>query len=428
MLIDSTRPQLAEIHVDGLALGWQRRAGMLHSPVKTFADLLRADQRLQCHLEALLQLGEASRKKFTESMGEALTRGEYFALSSHALTQRDRERIDSCLALARSLPHLHDALLAALEWTGAYSVFEEWVGMLQPEGRLHALATAGWRLQGDPGRIETEYAALRKLEPTAGYIKAGLAWVRGVGDQYMAMAAKSHLEHAQADVRLAAAQTLLLLAEPSARTSGIAVLIALANDDNLPSAMREDALRTIALHAPAHAAPLLGAAWASPPGPLRRTALLARGWIGRISAVPELIACLDTPAEARIAAYAITLITGADPVRDGWSQSAPPLPVVADEDDHLAAVDADRALPWPSASRCADWWASRKNSFDAQTRYLHGLPMTPGKLAHQLRQGPLAVRELAAAHLQRQMHTPPFPTQLPAMRQCQLFYSLPKED
>lgn len=428
MLIKSAHPQLVELHFDALALGWQKRLALLLSPVKTFDDLLHVDLALQSRLDALLLLGEAGCEKFTQSLNEALTRGEFFALSCYALARRDRDQIDTCLALARSLPHLHEPLCAAMDWQDDLSCVDVWAALLPPTERLRMLASFGWWIAGDPLRIESEYVRLGTLEPSSALIKAELALIQGIGDRRMARAAVPYLDHDASDVRLAAASVLVTLGEPALGASGLAVLIALVIDGAELPAIRESALHTIALHASMQAEPLLDMEWACTPGPLRRIALLARGWIGRTAALPELIACFDHPQEARVAALAFSLITGSEPVRDGWSQLAPAPASLPDEGDQLAEIDVDQALPWPSAIRCRDWWKSASGRFDPYTRYLYGQPIKPGHMVRLLRQAPLVVRRLAAAHLQRHMSGAQFPIHLPAMRQLKRFHGLTTEN
>lgn len=423
MLIDSTQPQLADLHADALALGWQRRARLLDSAVRTFRDLLAADQRLARHQQALLLLGQAGRARLQSCLEEALTRGELFALACHALACQDEELTEASLALAQSMPHLQAPLLAAIEWQEQLPG-DIWLDRLPSAIRLQALASGAWRFRGDPDRLGAIYASLRKLEPTPEHIVAGLRLVCCVGDAHMARAAEHHLDHARPEVRLAAAQTLLSLGEPEAAGPAIETLRQLVGDDAAADRQAQ-AMRTLALHAPVQALGALVRLDAASPS-ASRLFLLAQGWIGRVDAIPLLCDRLGDPAGGRLAAAAITLITGSEPQVDGWSAAAPAreAPPTDAAGDSLATADPDNELPWPSREGFAQWWARHGARFDPQQTYLYGQPVAPPALARILRHAPLAGRQLAAERLQRLTRGPLFQTQLPAMRQRQLFSRL----
>lgn len=423
MLIETTQPQLAELHTDSLALGWQRRGRLLDSPVKAFRDLLQADQRLARHQQALVLLGQAGRARLQSCLEEALTRGEFFALACHAMSCRDEELTEASFALAQSMPHLQAPLLAAIEWQEQMPG-DTWIDRLPSESRLQALASSAWRFCFDADRLAAVYGMLRKLEPTPEHIMAGLHLVRCVGDAHMARAAEHHLDHERPEVRLVAAQTILSLGEPEAAGPAIEVLRQLVGD-GVASDRQAQAMRTLALHAPTQAlGALLRLDAASPSG--SRLFLQAQGWIGRVDAIPLLLDRLADPAGGRLAAAAITLITGSEPHYDGWSAAAPAKSGRTDdvESDALVKPDPDSELPWPSREGFAHWWSQHRMRFDPQQTYLYGLPVAQPALARILRHAPLAGRQLAAERLQRLTRRPLFQTHLPAMRQRQLFPSL----
>ena len=432
MLTDSTRAQLAELYTDAVALNWQRRAKILQSPTKTFADLRQSDQQLRSGIDALILLGRLGREKMKGALEEPLTRGEFFALAAYALTAGDSELIEASFALARSMPNLHDPLLSAIEWQQPSAGLDDALAALAPALRLRIAAGFGMQRVLPLAQIEAIYTALCGPVPTPAMLVPALQFVQKVGTFEMAQFAEYHLEHALPEVRLHAAQALIALLDPRYAMREVKALQELTSA-GVAMDIRTSALKTLALHAPDQARDVLqgfaDGVCASADTVLQRLILQGYGWIGRIDAIPMLIDHLADPASARLAAASITRITGSEPMRDGWSGDAPVLVQKPRDsgDDTLAAPDPDAELPWPSRDRFTTWWDAQRSQYQTGIPYIFGRPASAPELLKILSHGALASRPLAAERLQRLTRHPRFPTESPAPKQSTLFPILPKE-
>lgn len=431
MLIDAAVAELVARYADLLAHGWKRRTGLLASRTRRFDDLLAADRLLLSYAEALAALGPAARgalhARRDAAVDTPLKPGEVFAIAYYALTVDDQVLVDNCGALAAAMPHLQGPMLAAIEWAPDAPGARRATASLAPAARLRALASCRHWLAPGQDAVDAIIAWVNTLKATPANVAAYLDYLRHGGQGDGETSAMHYLPHPDPAVKLAAAQLLAAIpsaAAGSARAASAALTqLALAGD----AAIRAGAVRTLAVCDAPNMPQVLAALAADDP----RLHLMALGWHGDLGAVPVLYHHLDSPALARIAAAALTLLTGSDPVRDGWQ-----LPPALGAAKRLGATDADDAdaddaeLPWPDRELFLAWWTRHYQGLDGQQRHLGGLPLTRQNLARQIQTAPLAWRPLIAQHLQRlgdpdkQRHTgntPLFPLALPAFRQQLLF-------
>jgi len=419
-LIASTAEQLADQYADLLTMGWRRRSNMLASSAVDFADLAEFDDRLLAALESLLLLGEPSARRMQVSTPDPLRGGEMFAMTLYALARDDNKMLDGCQALATAIPDLRVGIVDAFEWAPATRQVRARIEALPSSIRLPLI---GARHRDFDGVAQQALAQLQAIqEPTTAEIIDALQLVLSIGRHDLATAARRYLDHQVADVQLAAAQTLLSLAPLEYGPAACDTLGRLLSDSTVDTRVFGNALRSLALHAadraPRHFCRL------SESG-LIRLHLMALGWVGSIDAVPALMEHLADPRTARVAAASLSLITGADPVRDDW-QGPAMLPNATDQlaDDEIPDVDPDAHLPWPDVAAFAAWWHAHGPRFDGTERYFAGRPITSEWLGEVLICGPLAWRPLAAEHLQRLTRGPLFPTRLSAPAQRALFQTL----
>jgi uncharacterized protein (TIGR02270 family) len=382
-----------------------------------FHDLLAADDQLQAALESLVLLGDPARTHMEALLDAPLRRGETFALALYALQTHNERLLDACRGLGIALPELRDSLMGAIAWAPASPLLLKCIDALPIPDRLRAL---GLRHRDFDGVVEQTLAWLRTVMPEPGIIEASLSFVRNVGDSHLAGAASRYLDHEAATARLAAAQTLLTLAEAKYAAEALEALALLATGED--AASRDGAVRCLAVHNPL-ASPGLIADLAGRPDQVRLH-LLALGWAGKIDAVPVLVSHLDNPDACRVAGASLSLITGSDPARDGWQGERASPPSFPDNGAEIPARDIDKNLPWPDRDGFVSWWKTNRGRFDPAQRHFAGRPIEVGWLITVLTTGPLAWRTLAAEHLQRLTHTPLFPTTLPAAAQRTLFPTL----
>ncbi|WP_244137116.1 hypothetical protein [Burkholderia pyrrocinia] len=419
-LVASTAEALADRYADLLAMGWRRRTNMLASSAVDFSDLAEFDDQLLAALESLLLLGEPATLRMQVSTPDPVRAGEMFAMTLYALANDNHEMLDACQALATAIPDLRGGMVDAFEWAPATPRVRARIEALPSSIRLPLV---GVRHRDFPGVAQQALEQLQTIqEPTAVEIADALQLVLGVGRHDLASAARRYLDHASPDVRFAAAQTLLALAPADHTPSACDTFDQLLSDSAVDTGGFRTALRSLTLHAPDRAARHLERLGQS--GEIRLY-LIALGWLGRISAVPVLMEHLAEPQTARVAAASLSLITGADPVRDDW-QGPKMLLNGADElaDNEIPDVDPDAHLPWPDAAAFAAWWHVHGPRFGGANSYFSGRPITPEWLGEVLISGPLAWRPLAAEHLQRLTRGPRFPTRLSAPAQRALFQTL----
>ncbi|WP_254640465.1 hypothetical protein [Burkholderia sp. GbtcB21] len=420
LLIASTAEPLADRYADLLAMGWRRRTNMLASSAVDFSDLAEFDDRLLAALESLLLLGEPAALRMQVSTQEPVRAGEMFAMTLYALASDNHEMLDACQALATAIPDLRVGMIDAFEWVPATPRVRARIEALPSSVRL---SLVGVRHRDFAGVAEQALEQLKMIqEPTAAEIVDALQLVQGVGRHDLASAARRYLDHEVPDVRLAAAQTLLALAPAEHTPAACDALDQLFTDAAVDAGAFGGALRSLALNAPEHAPHHIERLRQS--GEIRLY-LIALGWLGRIGAVRVLMEHLADPRTARVAAASLSLITGADPVRDDW-QGQKMLLNAPDElaDSEIPDVDPDAHLPWPDATAFAAWWHVHGSRFDSAYRSFAGQPITPEWLGEVLISGPLAWRPLAAEHLQRLTRGPRFPTRLSAPAQRALFQTL----
>jgi uncharacterized protein (TIGR02270 family) len=140
--------------------------------------------------------------------------------------------------------------------------------------------------------------------------------------------------------------------------------------------------------------------------------------------VPWLISLMATLETARLAAEALTLITGADlQALQLWRQRPEDFESGPTEnpDDENVGLDPDEGLAWPDGPKVEGWWKASSSRFQKGTRYFMGAPLTREHCIHILKTGYQRQRILAAHYLcLLEPGTPLFNTSAPAWRQQRL--------
>ncbi len=354
---------MLETFVEDTAFLWLWRDNAVRAANVRLLNLVRMDERLEAHLDALRIAGEA---------GWDLARGELkrggpgavFAAASLAISGQNLRRLDEVFATAPP-EDCSRAMVSALAWAdraAAVPAIDFLVRAADPVRRAAGIAAWG----------------ARRMNP---------------GD---------HLDHALADPAPAPRAAACRAAGQLGRTDVLHQVKALA----------ADADETCAFQA-AYAAVLLGAdatalnkiAWEGGPHAtaaldllLRRLALpLAHGWLRELAKLPErqrdlirgagitgdpayipwLIEQMKNPPAARLAGEAVSLITGLDLSYRDLDRKAPADFAAGPNDDPAdenVALDEDEHLPWPDPARLSAWWSGNKARFAAGTPYFLGVP------------------------------------------------------
>lgn len=419
-LADGAYDRLAEQYTDRLALNWRRRAKLLESPQADFATLSDWDARMDAAVEALGLLGPASQRHMARMLESPINAGDAFAVLCHALHSGLDSLVEATAAIARTMPRLQPALVAALEWTEPGALWSQVASRLPLAAKFDLIATR----PDAPELLPPALEALQEEGLAADALASALRCLRRMGDTTRALAGLHYLEATDDRVRRQAAQAVLALAPAENWAPAVDVLLSIVRGGGSEA---QPAARSLALNQPQQVLPVLAELHSTQPREWARTHVQALGWSGDVGLVPQLIELLDSPALARLAAAAIHLLTGLDPVRDGWQGEAPAGPEPrADQDDSPAnpaaipKADPDAGLPWPSRTAFAALWNTMRFRFTDTQLHLGGRAATEEHLRAVLRQGPLPWRPLAAARLQRLTQGVLFPTRLPARLQTAL--------
>jgi uncharacterized protein (TIGR02270 family) len=155
-----------------------------------------------------------------------------------------------------------------------------------------------------------------------------------------------------------------------------------------------------------------------------RLALISTGIIGDPVLVPWLIEQMKTPALARVAGEAFTMITGLDIEQAELAGNLPEgfnTGPIDDPGDARVVMDDDESLPWPDPDLVEEWWGRNNKAFQGGTRHLLGNPISAEHLKWILMTG--LQRQRAAAALELAIVEPGWPlfeVRAPGVMQMQL--------
>jgi len=406
-------------HVEEAAILWLRRDWAMTEPHYTLDDLAKLDGQLDAHLDGLRVAEAAAPAAAWELCREELRwqePGEVFAAAVLALESAESERLGNVLDLAAASCELSRPLVSALAWLPkelAWQYVPRFLGEHEPGLRrvgIAASAVAGC----DPGAVLAESVDDQDELLSARSLRA----IGELGRTDLLPALRVHLDDDAERCRCAAAWSAALLSPDDAAVRVLRRVAAEGKERSL-AALQLAICRTVAAEARAW---LLEFADQDASGV--RTAVVGTGILGIVDLVPRLLERMETPALARVAGEAFSMITGVDlaeqDLEGDWPEGfeAGPNDDPADEN---VEVDPDENLPWPDVAKVKDWWMRHRDEFEPGVRYLCGRPMTEDWLEHVLRYGYQRQRAAAALELAiRRPGTPLFNVKAPGYRQQQL--------
>jgi uncharacterized protein (TIGR02270 family) len=156
-------------------------------------------------------------------------------------------------------------------------------------------------------------------------------------------------------------------------------------------------------------------------GGVSRAAILAAGASGVAELIPFLLDFLEIEESARLAAEAISAVTGVDLEKERFTGKRPEQAVAGpteDPADEKVDMDPDEGKPWPAPRLIKQWWQNHLSDFHTGTRYLAGTVVTPESLRTLLHSGRQS-RRTAAAELLALRGNPLFDVYAPSFRQSQ---------
>lgn len=391
-MLATIEQEVCEEHARQASFLWLLRDAAVRDAAYTLADLAELDDRLEAHLDGLRLAGEPGWEACAALLEEP-EGGEVFGAAVIAVERWDLRGVAKVLDIGGGAPDLARGFVSALGWTPLPRVQRLLPGLLA--GRcppaLHWLGIAACAAHRfDPG-APLGYALLSghaRLKARALRAAGELGRVDLLPEIQQALRAEDD------EVRFWAAWSAALLGDPGAAQP----LWAFANGGG-PYAERA------AVMAMRRMDPAVAYTWLySLAGTARdaRVPLAAAGALGDPAVVPWLLEQMKVPEAARLAGWALTMITGVDLAGEKLDQKAPEGvaagPTDAPEDEDVS-MDPDESLAWPDAAAVAGWWRGKAGEWKRGTRYLLGQPMTPAWLERVLRLGPQPARAAAAVEL-----------------------------
>ena len=373
---------VVEQHAEDAAFLWTLRCHSLGRSSGSLADLEQNDERIEANLDGLRIAGAAGERVALAALHGGET-GEVFVAAVLALTS-PREAMLSKLLDSAPQDALGEGLAGAVEWLPPSKV-DSAIERLRraPSNATQRALLAAHVAHGVDGRA-TLHAALLADDPSL--VGAALRAIGALGQRDLSPALRAGLDSSERASRFAAAWSATLLGDPTAR----ATLRAMAEH---ASDLAESAASVAVLGLdPTEAASWVDALTKS--AAHRRVAIRAVAALGDPRFLDSLLEWLDDARVARLAADAITTLTG---MAIAGELSMPPPIASSDEDD----ADSDEHLAWPSPDAVRAACADIRIRLQPATRYVLGRPATPGFLREALLRGRHPERARAAFELAR---------------------------
>jgi uncharacterized protein (TIGR02270 family) len=352
---------LSEEHVEELAILWRIRKQHLGSPDHRLVDLVRLDERIDAHADAIVSVGEAAKPLLTAGL-ESGDPSEVFASAHVILRTADR----------RGLSLLQDRVALAEEST---ETLEGWRDALvhAPGAAWQSLVETFPQTSDHARAILDEVEAFHCADNSAGSVPMQLFASDSVAARAYAWRAVAHgreaAESAWTDGFEDSSQEVRRLALEAAAWQRRSGLLEYLRDASRRTVLPDE----VALHVLAAVATggdvdrVLDALHS-----LRtKHRLRVTSVLGHPSSIPGLIDLLtdDNARTAVAAGAALTRITGWD-VDSERKVSVPP--EGAPPGDEIAAA-FDEVLVLPDVARAEELWKADRKRFEAGTRWSRGV-------------------------------------------------------
>lgn len=390
-MIPSSDRSVFEEHADEASFLWSQREIAAIDPLYGLSDVCDLDERLSAHVDGLRLAGDEGFEVAIEAM-EMMDPGAAFTAMVLA-AERGAEDVAKVIERAGASSSMLRGAASALGWVPLEVASPLLPSLLHHELspeliRLGISACAAHRV--DPG----EPLALAVFS-NAPRLKARALRAAGeIGRRDLLAPAREAMESDDTMVRSAGAWAAALLGD----TGAASVLWRLAEGVGKEAERAADMAARITdpkvaqgmIHDLARAARSA------------RTVIIALAALGDPALVPLLVEIMRDPREARIAGFALTMITGVD-ISSGELSGRAPEGYFAgpneDPDDDDVAPDPDAGLPWPNVDAVVRWWGPASTALRPGSRYLLGKPLSPEHLASALHTGPQPARAAAAMEL-----------------------------
>lgn len=382
---------VVEEHLDEAAFLWKRWENSLDSPVHSYQDVLRGEQRrLFAHLDGLIVGGAAVAEQLLLPALEKEDR-EQAAVAALALLNFEQgnylPQVVEIFSAAQK-EELLDGIGCALEQAEHAGVTRAMIAVAgsaeAPAAvRARALRVLAFR-RADPG--DTLKVCFAHADPA---IRAAAATAAACpeGQKYKNFVVKA-ISAPEVEVKDAATATGLILGIKGAWTD--TQLVAKSGGPGAASAW----LRLALLGGTAER-DLISRALKSRDRAQQSAVIFAAGFSGWKSVAEICLPLLSDDELGPLAGEAFCAITGLDPA-EVELEKAPPEGLPALEEDDLdadLAEEADAGLPLLDPERVQRWWLAAKPRFADDKRYLGGAPWSRAEVERALTSGPTRRRK-----------------------------------
>ena len=374
---------------------WNLRSIAVDQPHYTSADLAALEQRLDAQLDLIMSSHELGWQA-CEAALELQQPGETFTAAVIALRSHDVGKIQTAIQSGLVGKQSVKGLISALGWLPA-EIAQPWAKRLlsgkDMQHKLLGMAACSVR-RDDPGEILND---ILKRDDCRLHLQLHARALRLVGElrrQDLMPALQMNISSKD--------QNLAFWANWSAILLGQNVLIKNLRPFVLsPGPHQARAIQLAFRVLPVEPGREWISALAKDPANLRAV-ITATGVLGDPHAVNWLISRMTDPQLARLAAEALTLITGIDLEKHKLTSSQPADQTTIPNDDaadHYVGLDDDENLFWPDVDKIASLWRQHGQHFLVGRRYFLGKAITPDWLKNRLQESPQRQRHAAALEL-----------------------------
>lgn len=380
----------ASQHAEEAAVLWGLRRQAVRRPDYNLEDLAKLEGRVEAHLDGLRIAGEVGWSIAIENLGLLGDDSELFVTTVLAVSAGP-PRLQGLFDALADKPELGSGLVSALGWLPWESARGLAATLLHSEDQRFArLGLRSYAISRQHPGPALE-AALHSRDPIlAAYAARAVGELGGVE---LLPVLETLLGATNEQLRFWGAWAAVVLGSRSA----LPVLIAIAEQEG-PFAERATLTAARALQ-PSQTGPWLAQMFSDPKR--TRRSLMAAGAAGDPVVIPQLLNIMAEPELARVAAEALSAVTGVDLALQDLEGKAPENFTSGpndDPEDENVTPDPDEDLPWPNLDLIAGWWRKNGPKFATGKRYLAGHPVTKENLTIVLTQAKQRQR-LAAAEL-----------------------------
>jgi uncharacterized protein (TIGR02270 family) len=383
--------EVVEEHLDDAEFLWTQWERCLRSPSFTLAEVAeREEERLLANVDGLVSGGEPVRERLLVPALEVDDHGRRAAAAFALLASDDRAAAEPVLRLLRE----GDAPIAASAGRALGLAGGAWIDdALREVLRDGAPAAQAAALSALAFRRASSGAALSGLRAgdAPALLAAGLRSAAGGRDKAPPSLVLECLAAGEPEVRDEAIAAGLSLGIPEA-WAACQKLARSANDESFAGGEPLPLLFAATLGDVRDVDPLLRAT-----GALRRAAVWALGYSGRIAAAEACLPLLGDAEVGKLAGEAFAAITGLPAAgrflaADTGDEPEEPIPLAQEKLDADLVPTAEDALPLLDPEAVQAWWGEQRSRFERGKRYLFGAPWGRESVLAVLAQGPMRRR------------------------------------